>query len=84
MEVNGVHQLFDYSHPSKYLLLCLVKDRNSHRFGTTRNEMVLSEVQRRQWEDNGQSIRKVEKRQIVQQVVRRVPGCHVMFFYSGV
>ncbi len=29
LEVNGVHQLFVFSHSSKYLLLCSVEERNS-------------------------------------------------------
>jgi len=33
MEVNGYHQLFDYS--SKYLVLCSTEERNSYRVGTT-------------------------------------------------
>jgi len=32
MEANGVHQLFDCQHYSKYLPLCSAEDRNSQRF----------------------------------------------------
>jgi len=35
MEGNGVHQLFNCQHSSKYLLLCSTEERNSYRFGTT-------------------------------------------------
>jgi len=30
MEVNGVHQWFDYRHSSKYLPLCSAEGRNSY------------------------------------------------------
>jgi len=35
MEVNGYHQLFDYLHSLKYLLLCSTEERNPYRVGKT-------------------------------------------------
>jgi len=43
MEVCAVHQLFDYQHSSKYLLLCSTDQRNSYKAGWINEEQFLGE-----------------------------------------
>jgi len=43
MKVNGVHQLFDYPHCSKYILLCLAEERTWNKLRVSKLSIFIFE-----------------------------------------